>query len=46
MNNYNKTTKFLRKPLESTPLNSIDYNESKLLRQILPQWDKNNFCRS
>ena len=39
-----KTTKILRKPVVSTPLNSIDFNASQLLRYVMPRWEVNDVC--
>ena len=38
--NCNKTTKFFRKPVISTPLNSMAFNGRQKVRQTIPQWEK------
>ena len=46
INKYNKTTNFVRKPFISQPLNTITFNGSQRLHQVIPQGEKNDVCQA
>ena len=39
-----KPSKFLRKAVVSTTLNSIAFNGCQLIRYVMPQWERNVVC--
>ena len=44
--NIIKLRNFLRKPVISTPLNSIAFNGRQKIRQAMTQWEGKNACQS